>query len=606
VPTLVPSNMAVWNRNYLSSSSASPVKQVRYPAKTRKSKQFTFLSALKLLLSCCIVFLAAANVSMHYPVITMQLKHHDIQNLVKKEEFLGDKKLRARGRVNAQKRNNNGNDENNNYSGDNLERDTSRNKVQSEREVFNSSIIERFPSALHPLTYPKCCQMASSPKSSIQPPCDTVCYTEEACNDELYPYFTKKDKLLLSQKRYRPERGDPEFLPYVKRALQPCHEMNSLRKPQYQWCQQWIAGKMNLTYGVFPDARKHFLVDPYAAKLPPPGCSLLQSGGGSGSYQHVILFPKAKLAFCGIPKVGITQWLQFLRFTVGAKDYQSFPHSKPDVDAMRFDTLQEHVQMKILNDPEWKFAAFIRNPVERLLSAYLDKVASEKQAVRQHFQKNYGLNHTISFREFVNYLGDERQSCPLSKKNYKIDGLRGVDWCANPHWRPQTFFCGLSEFLPRFSFIGALDHIEHQSRALLQSVGLWESHGKYYHWVDDKKEMKGSGFCEVQPPKLRDGQELIGFQQRIRRDDSDSNTNNATMNYGKITTEVSDTIYGHSTNSRSKIDSYYNSPDLLEKVKLLYEGDYKLWNLIKDKDSLSSGVELASKLSSVCNSLAKN
>mmetsp|Transcript_17250 Transcript_17250/g.32948 ORF Transcript_17250/g.32948 Transcript_17250/m.32948 type:complete len:274 (+) Transcript_17250:178-999(+) len=273
---------------------------------------------------------------------------------------------------------------------------------------------------------------------------------------------------------------------------------------------------------------------------------------------------------------------------------------------MRFDTLQEHVQMKILNDPEWKFAAFIRNPVERLLSAYLDKVASEKQAVRQHFQKNYGLNHTISFREFVNYLGDERQSCPLSKKNYKIDGLRGVDWCANPHWRPQTFFCGLSEFLPRFSFIGALDHIEHQSRALLQSVGLWESHGKYYHWVDDKKEMKGSGFCEVQPPKLRDGQELIGFQQRIRRDDSDSNTNNATMNYGKITTEVSDTIYGHSTNSRSKIDSYYNSPDLLEKVKLLYEGDYKLWNLIKDKDSLSSGVELASKLSSVCNSLAKN
>ncbi len=48
-------------------------------------------------------------------------------------------------------------------------------------------------------------------------------------------------------------------------------------------------------------------------------------------------------------QVGITQWLQFLRFTVGAKDYQSFPHSKPEVDAMRFDTLQERVQMKILN-----------------------------------------------------------------------------------------------------------------------------------------------------------------------------------------------------------------------------------------------------------------
>ena len=28
------------------------------------------------------------------------------------------------------------------------------------------------------------------------------------------------------------------------------------------------------------------------------------------------------VAFCGIPKVSITQWLQFLRFTFGAKDYQ--------------------------------------------------------------------------------------------------------------------------------------------------------------------------------------------------------------------------------------------------------------------------------------------
>ncbi len=119
--------------------------------------------------------------------------------------------------------------------------------------------------------------------------------------------------------------------------------------------------------------------------------------------------------------------------------------------------------------------------------------------------------------------------------------------------------------------------------------------------------MMGSGFCEVRPPELRDGQELVGFQQRIRRDDSNSKTeNNATMNYGMSENDVADTVYGHSTNSRSKMDSFYNSPGLLQKVKLLYKNDYKLWNLIKDRGSLSSGAELASKLSSECHSLAKN
>lgn len=50
--------------------------------------------------------------------------------------------------------------------------------------------------------------------------------------------------------------------------------------------------------------------------------------GGSGPYDRLYLYPSGKLAFCGIPKAGITQWLHFLRFTIGAKDYQSIPYCK--------------------------------------------------------------------------------------------------------------------------------------------------------------------------------------------------------------------------------------------------------------------------------------
>ena len=63
----------------------------------------------------------------------------------------------------------------------------------------------------------------------------------------------------------------------------------------------------------------------------------------------LILFPDSKLAFCGIPKNGITNWLQLLRFTLGAKDFQDSPHNKPDSRLFRFDKLTTASQMKVLN-----------------------------------------------------------------------------------------------------------------------------------------------------------------------------------------------------------------------------------------------------------------
>ena len=71
-----------------------------------------------------------------------------------------------------------------------------------------------------------------------------------------------------------------------------CAEMNGRMEPPYAWCRNWrddsSTGKRR--------------IDPYAAEIPPPGCSIFNNGGGSGSFQHLILFPGVKMAFCGIPK----------------------------------------------------------------------------------------------------------------------------------------------------------------------------------------------------------------------------------------------------------------------------------------------------------------
>ena len=109
--------------------------------------------------------------------------------------------------------------------------------------------------------------------------------------------------------------------------------------------------------------------------------------GNSGPYDRALLFPSNNLLFCGIPKAGITQWLQFLRFTLGAKDYQSSPYSKFDARLFYFDKVHPKHHGHI-----WKNftkAILLREPAERLLSAYLDKVALKPRIMTNDTQQQH-------------------------------------------------------------------------------------------------------------------------------------------------------------------------------------------------------------------------
>jgi len=67
-------------------------------------------------------------------------------------------------------------------------------------------------------------------------------------------------------------------------------------------------------------------------------------------------------SFCAIPKVGsTTQWLQFLRFYAGTKDYQHSSSYKRGTLPFSFDYLHPKRRRCILNDPKGTKAIFIRN-----------------------------------------------------------------------------------------------------------------------------------------------------------------------------------------------------------------------------------------------------
>ena len=302
----------------------------------------------------------------------------------------------------------------------------------------------------------------------------------------------------------------------------------------------------------------------------PKGCSWVSHSGGSGAFQHVLIFPSAKLAFCGIPKVGITQWEQFLRFYMGAKDYPSLPHYKLDRDFFQFDKLDPKVQRRIWEADDWTWAAFIRNPAERLLSSYLDKVKSKQQMK--------WADNNMTLEDFIDQL-----SSPYNYTSCDVKGVKGVKggstWCSDPHWRPQVFSCGISERLDRFQFIGELHNAADQTRELLENVGLWNTRGKYF--INGGVSVGRNPWCNIKSHEFN-ASAHVGFQQPA---------------------DAAQTAYGHSKGAKDKMDKHY-TPELLKKVQEeLYADDYKLWKLVSaNGKKLSKGKELAVAVASKCRS----
>jgi hypothetical protein len=188
---------------------------------------------------------------------------------------------------------------------DNLSRN--ENAITDDREI---------PEAIQPITFNDCCVPAIKGEDFRKPKdidCFGTCYNERACTDPSYPYSSIEEKEKFGDLRVLKERErkstmnrcvyHPEYLvPNVTR----CSRETSIIENDAQVSKNSSSFDPEAIYG----------------SIPHPGCSLVTNGGGSGPWQHVFVFPSAKLAFCGIPKVGITQvcspllaYLPYLRFS---------------------------------------------------------------------------------------------------------------------------------------------------------------------------------------------------------------------------------------------------------------------------------------------------
>ena len=278
-------------------------------------------------------------------------------------------------------------------------------------------------------------------------------------------------------------------------------------------------------------------------------------------FQHHFYFlPDAKLLFCGIPKVGISEFIKFFRFAYGAKDYLSLVHYKADREEFQLKNVGLEKAQELLKDPTWTKAVFFRDPAERLLSAYLNKVKG--QGYTQKWFHIGQAPYIMSFSDFVDLISVPDTSC---------SDPRGLHACTDPHWKPQIMTCGLDYLLPYMDFVGDFDHVANHTKQLFSRVGMWEEFGAKFDDARDQPQPEWGSYetCYMRPPPRPANYSYIGFNQR-----------------GGSST-------AHSTASQRKFDEYY-TPEILEKVKQAYALDYEVLDDLKRRPpgAVASGRDL--------------
>ena len=169
-----------------------------------------------------------------------------------------------------------------------------------------------------------------------------------------------------------------------------------------------------------------------------------------------IVIESHKLIFFPVPKVADTLWLMLLRRMMGLENWKSL-----DVDSfdglVRLSDYSIEQATEMMNSPEYTRATFFRDPKDRFLSTFVDKVMSDDASI-------------------------QRSCCPegddcLHKYQTMTDFATLIQTCNDKHWTPMSSWID-QKFVPTLNFVGHLENAQADARSLLEKIGAWESFGQ--------------------------------------------------------------------------------------------------------------------------------
>nr|XP_057930232.1 carbohydrate sulfotransferase 14 [Doryrhamphus excisus] len=178
--------------------------------------------------------------------------------------------------------------------------------------------------------------------------------------------------------------------------------------------------------------------------------------------QHVLVNDEYRFLYCYVPKVACSNWKKVLKVLSGALESVDASVKMDHKSDLLFLSSMKPEEIRYRLKHYFKFM-FVREPMERLLSAYRNKFGEIES-----YQKKYGVEiikryrkgrnnnslitgDDVTFAEFVRYLLDE-----------DVERM-------NEHWMPMYNLCQPC-VLP-YDFIGSYEHLESDAEFVLQRIG---------------------------------------------------------------------------------------------------------------------------------------
>ena len=168
-----------------------------------------------------------------------------------------------------------------------------------------------------------------------------------------------------------------------------------------------------------------------------------------------------KLVFFFIPKVACTVWKQLFRRMEGYDNWIGKNTNIHDpllngLKYLNYYSLEDATRM--MNDPAYTKAIFVRDPKDRFLSAFLDK----------------GLQ--LDGRHVIDKCcRTDKQCWPIPNRSL-ANFFELTKVCRDAHWQPMHERLDL-KYLPLIDFVGSMDNQQDDARHLLQTIGAWEDFG---------------------------------------------------------------------------------------------------------------------------------
>ena len=192
-------------------------------------------------------------------------------------------------------------------------------------------------------------------------------------------------------------------------------------------------------------------------------------------FHHLLYDDSKKVIFCYAPKVGSSNWKRMFAVLNGTEQPSNLNRSKPHIlkNVNKLEYLSKEERDKRLKT-YFKFA-FVRNPFERIVSAYRNKIAVHinytnrehwPDDILYHILKTYNqekfkewaqanfssLEHYPSFTNFVQYLADAN-----------LDSL-------NEHFQQFLNLC--HPCAVNYTFIGNFNRLPHEAFYIIDYLGI--------------------------------------------------------------------------------------------------------------------------------------